>query len=78
MSYSNSADILEIKVKDACYRTYYKVRVRVSDVKKIKQILNDLKVGYGIDLTDIKKLEQKFDIFGEPITETGENEPLVW
>lgn len=36
-------DTLEVKIKDGSRRVLYRAKANVSDKKKVKQILNDLK-----------------------------------
>lgn len=78
-----NSDMLEIRLKDASYRTYYKIRVPVADKRKLAKIITDLKIIYGIDLTEIKIDEntKAYNLFGEPLDNSefpDDDEPLVW
>ena len=63
---SRMADLLEIRIKDSSYRTYYKLITRVSDKKKIIQMIEDLKA-FGVNLEQLSKIKRKVNIFGEVI-----------
>lgn len=69
----HGSDILEIKIKDATYRTYYKISVRISEIDRIQQIVKDLE-HFGINLTRISKRPKRFNVFGEMIEDEAEEE----
>jgi hypothetical protein len=53
LAYSNIDDILEVKVSNSSYQTFYKKKVRVNDKKELLILFSDLDK-LGIDLKCLK------------------------
>lgn len=56
-------DIIEIKLWDNQYHTYYKRKARVGDKVKIAEMLLEIKQAYGVDLLKDGKKRKEINWF---------------